>query len=87
MRFPQFSDKIAYFDDLDRIQTDRRLIQNYDLGISDQGLRNADPLIEPLGQCGNISTSFSSVLLFPSVRAQVSPYAEKRCQSIRICIQ
>lgn len=50
MSLPQRLDQIPDFNDLDGVQADGRLIQNDDLGSSQQGLGNAHPLPVALGQ-------------------------------------
>ena len=38
-------DELADLDDLGRVEPDRRLVQDQDLGVVDQGLGDADPLL------------------------------------------
>ena len=49
--FPsKLPDEIAYFDDLDGVQPDGRLIEDNDLRVSEQRLGDSDPLLIALGK-------------------------------------
>ena len=50
MLLAQFPDQFANLNDLRRVQPHRRFVQNDDLRVAQQGLRNAHPLAVALGQ-------------------------------------
>ncbi len=49
MLAPERLDQLADLDDLGRVEADRRLVQDEDLGIMDEGLGDADPLLVAAG--------------------------------------
>ncbi len=53
VRLAELLDEFTNFYDLRRVKTDRRLIQNDDVRISQQGLRDADPLTVAFGKMLN----------------------------------
>ena len=50
MGMPQLPDQLPDLDDLRRIQTHGGFVQNDELGVTQQSLRNAHPLAIPLGE-------------------------------------
>ena len=59
MRFTERLDKIADFNDLNGVQADRWLVQDNDLRVSQQRLRNADALTIALGECADQTVAHS----------------------------
>ena len=49
----EVTDQVADLDDLLGVKTDRRLVENDDLGVADERLRDADSLAVALGQIAN----------------------------------
>ena len=58
MGLPQRLNQIPNFDDLNGIQAHGWLIQDDDLWIAQQGLRNAHPLFIAFRQCGNAAVGY-----------------------------
>jgi len=51
----QVADQLAYLDDLARVQADGRLVQDQNLRVSDQGLRETYALLVTFGQVADHS--------------------------------